>query len=387
MIKTKPQKIKEALTRGVEIIYPDSKKLEKLLKSGKKIRIYSGIDPTGKLHIGHLAVLRKLCQFQDLGHEIIVLIGDFTATIGDPTDKKATRKTLTKKEVLTNAKNYKKQISKILDLKKGNVKFLYNEKWISKLKPIDILELASKFTVARVLERDMFQKRIKEGRDIRLHEFLYPIFQAYDSVVMDVDLEIGGNDQIFNMLAGRTLLKKIKNKEKFVLAIKLLVDPQGKKMGKTEGNMVNLDEKPKEIYGKVMSWPDGLIDSAFELCTDSEFKGKNPREAKAMLAKEIISLLYNKKAAEKAEKEFKKIFKEKKLPSKIPEIKIKEKSLNILELLLKTKLISSKSEGKRLILQKGIKINKEIQNNWQKKIEIKKGLIIQVGKRKFIKLV
>ncbi len=395
---TNSQKIKDILIRGVENIYPNQETLEKVLKSGKKLRIYNGIDPTGKLHLGHLVVLKKLRQFQDLGHEIIVLIGDFTATIGDPAGKYATRKTLTPKQVLVYAKNYKKQIGKILDFSKSNVRFLHNEEWTNKLKPIDMLALASRFTVARLLERDMFQRRIKAGRDIHVHEFLYPIFQAYDSVTMDVDLEIGGNDQTFNMLAGRMLMKKMKNKEKFVLTTKLLVDSTGKKMGKTEGNMVNLDEKPEKMYGKIMSWSDSLIVIALELCTDlsmneikqisaqMEKKELNPRDAKTKLAREIVASCYTKKAAERAEKEFNKVFKEKGLPSEISEVKVSEKNINILDLLVKTNLASSKGEAKRLILQKGVKINSKVQENWQAIIEIKKGLIVQVGKRKFVKL-
>lgn len=390
-IITDNKKIEKVLTRGVEKIYPNYQALETVLKSGKKLRIYCGIDPTGKLHIGHSVVLGKLRQFQDLGHEIIVLIGDFTATIGDPTGKSGTRKVLTRKQVLAYAKNYKKQIRKILDFNKSNVRFLHNEKWTNRLKPIDLLAIASKFTVARLLERDMFQERMEIGADIHVHEFLYPILQAYDAVTMDVDMQIGGNDQTFNMLAGRTLMKKMKNKESFVMTTKLLVDPTGKKMGKTEGNMINLDEKPEEIFGRIMSWPDGLINTAFELCTNVSIskikKIINPREAKAELAKEIISLFYNKRIAEKAEKEFNRIFREKKLPSEIPEVKIKEKNLPILDLLVKTKIIPSKSEAKRLILQKGVKIDGIIQEDWQKIIEIKKGMVIQIGKRKFVKIV
>jgi len=393
------RKIEEALTSGVDNVYPSCKALEKALKSDKKLKLYNGIDPTGKLHLGHLVVLKKLRQFQDLGHEVIVLIGDFTATIGDPTDKNATRKELTRKQVLANAKNYKKLIGKILDLNKSNVRFLHNEEWTNKLKPIDILALASKFTVARLLERDMFQRRIKEGKDIHVHEFLYPIFQAYDSLTMDVDLEIGGRDQTFNMLAGRTLMKKVKNKEKFVLTTKLLTDSTGKKIGKTEGNMISLDEKPEEMYGRIMSWPDSLIVIAFELCTSlpmaeiqeiaSQIKkgNLNPRGAKAKLAREIVAICSSSKEASRAEKEFNNVFKEKGLPSKIQEIRIKEKSLSFLDLLAKIKLVSSKSEAKRLILQKGVKIGGRVENDWQKEVEIKKGLVIQVGKRKFVKIV
>jgi len=390
-IKTETKKIEEVLNRGVENIYPSRQALETILRSGKKLRIYCGIDPTGKLHLGHGAILGKLRQFQDLGHEIIVLIGDFTATIGDPTGKHTARKMLTRGQVLSYAKNYKKQIRKILDFSKSNVRFLHNEEWTNKLKPIDMLAIASKFTVARLLERDMFQRRIKTGRDIHVHEFLYPIFQAYDAVTMNVDMQIGGNDQTFNMLAGRTLMKKMRDKETFVLTIKLLIDPAGKKMGKTEGNMIRLDESPKEMYGRIMSWPDTLISLGFELCTripmDEVKKITNPRDAKVKLAKEIVGFYHGRKVALRAEKEFEKVFKKKKLPTKIPTIKIKTKKFAILDLLVKTKLASSKSEAKRLILQKGVKIDGKIQKDWQKVIKIKKGMIIQVGKRKFIKLV
>ena len=390
MVDTNPKKIKELLTRGIENIYPNYQALEKVLKSGKKLRVYNGIDPTGKLHIGHGVVFKKLRQFQDLGHEVIILIGDFTATIGDPTDKDAARKPLTRKQVLENAKNYKSQIGKILDIKKSNVRFLHNEEWTKKLKPKDMLELASHFTVAKLLERDMFQNRIKKGKDIRLHEFLYPIFQAYDAVSMNVDVQIGGNDQTFNMLAGRTLMRKIKNKEKFVLTTKLLVDFKGKKMGKTEGNMINLDEKPKEIYGKIMNWPDDLINIGFELCTevsvDEVKKITDPRTAKAKLAREIVAIYHSKKEAIKAEKEFDKVFKEHKKPEKIPEIKIQKKELPILELLVKTKMAQSKAEAKRLVEQGGVKINDKKIENWKEIIKIKSGLIIQVGPRKFIKI-
>jgi tyrosyl-tRNA synthetase len=390
-VNANSQKIEEVLTRGVENIYPGRKALEQALKSGRKLRIYNGIDPTGKLHIGHMVVLRKLRQLQDLGHEIIVLIGDFTATIGDPTDKAAARKPLTRKQVLENAKDYKKQIGKVIDLKKPNIRFLYNGEWANKLKSTDILKLASYFTVARLLERDMFQKRIKEGREIHLHEFLYPVFQAYDSVAMNIDLEIGGNDQTFNMLAGRDLIKKMKNKEKFVLATKLLTDPTGKKMGKTEGNLVPLDAPSGEIYGKIMSWPDSLMKLGFEILTNiapDEVKKllNNPREAKARLAREIVATCYSREKALLAEKEFNRVFKEKELPTKIPEIKIKDKNLNILDLLVKTKLVSSKSEARRLVLQKGIKIDGKIQDDWRKNIETKDGLVIQAGKRKFAKI-
>lgn len=396
-INTNPKKIKEILTRGVENIYPSREALEKVLLSGKKLRIYLGIDPTGELHIGHGVVLGKLRQFQDLGHEVIVLIGDFTALIGDPAGKLSARKKLTKEQIRENISDYKRSIGKILDIRKSNIRFLHNEKWTNKLKPEDMLELASYFTVSRLLERDMFQRRIKEGKEIYVHEFLYPIFQAYDSVTMDVDMEIGGNDQTFNMLAGRTLMKKLKNKEKFVLTTKLLTDPSGKKMGKSEGNMVGTNENPALMYGKIMSWPDGQIIPAFELLTDISEKeiedisqqlkkGANPRDAKARLAREIVSLYHGKNAAQKAEQEFNRVFKQKEVPSEMPAVSIKEKSIDILELLLKAKLVKSKSEARRLIEQNGVKIDNKVQSDWRKTISPKRGMIVQAGKRKFVKI-
>ncbi len=394
---TKQEQINQVLTRGVENIYPNKQALEKILKSDKKIKLYNGIDPTGpSLHLGHSVQMMKLKQFQDLGHKVIVLIGDFTAQIGDPTDKSAVRKKLTHEQVMKNCKGYKEQISKILNLDK--IEFKYNSKWLGKLSFADTLELSSNFTAQQTLARDMFKKRIQIGKDLYLHEFLYPLMQAYDSVYMNVDLEVGGNDQMFNMLAGRTLMKKMKNKEKFVLTTKLLIDPSGKKMGKTESNMVNLNEKPDQMFGQIMAWPDGLIIPGLELCTDifmEEIKQidkdiktdkLNPRDAKAKLAKEVVSIHYNKKEAEKAEKEFNKIFKDKDKPTETPVHKLSDKKYNVLDLLIETKLVLSKGEAKRLIEQGGVKIDNQKITDWQKEITIKNNMIIQVGKRKFIQI-
>lgn len=385
------QKIKEVLVRGVENIYPSKEDLEKVLASGKKLRIYLGIDPTGKLHIGHAGPLIKLRQLQDLGHEIIVLIGDFTATIGDPTGKYKTRKPLTKKEVLDNAKNYKKLVGKILDLKK--TKFLNNGAWTNKLKPADLLSIASHFTVARLLERDMFQERIKAGDDITVQEFMYPILQAYDSVAMDVDMEIGGNDQTFNMLAGRNLMKKMKNKEKFVLTTKLLTDPTGKKMGKSEGNMINLDDDAKDMFGKIMSWPDELIDLGFELCTRAsleDVKGGSPRDRKALLAKEIVKMYNGDSAAENAEAEFNKVHRDRELPTDMPVFETDKKGYSVLDLLCDTKLAGSKNEAKRLVEGGGIVAivdgDEGKITDWKNPIELKNDMIIRRGSRNFVKI-
>ena len=398
MVKINQEKITEALTRGVGEIYPSRSAMEEVLKSGKKLRIYSGIDPTGRLHIGHAVVLNKMRQFQELGHEIIILIGDFTARIGDPTDKLATRQQLTKAQVQKNMINYKKLISKVLTLEESKIRFLHNEKWTNKLKPEDMLELASHFTVSRLLERDMFQARLKAGKEIYLHEFMYPIFQAYDAVTMDVDMQIGGNDQTFNMLAGRTLMRKLKNKEKFVLTTKLLEDSAGAKMGKTTGNIVALDEEPEEMYGKIMAWTDGLIVPAFELATDlpltevAQIKkdladGKNPKILKMLLAYKIVEKYHDTKAAIRAEENFKQIFEEKLNPDEIPPFKTKAR--NIVDILVTTKLAPSKSEARRLIKQGGIKVDCQVvkdENFCLKEID-KDGVVIQKGKRHFAKII
>jgi len=389
-------KIKEVLEKGVEKVYPSKQALEKVLKSGKKIRLYCGFDPTSpNLHLGSAIQIRKLAQFQKLGHEVIFLIGDFTALIGDPTNKRAIRKRLTKTQVQKNLKNYKKQASKILKFSgKNPVKIMFNSKWNSRLTYDKIIDLSFNFTVGQMLARNMFRERIKKDKLIFLAEFLYPLTQAYDSVAMDVDLEIGGNDQTFNMLRGRDLMKALKNKEKFVLTTKMLADPRGQKMGKTEGNVINLDELPKEMFGKIMAWPDSLIFPGFELCTDLSLdeidkikkQKNNPRDNKAKLAYEIVFIHHNSAAARRAEREFNRVFKEKKVPSSVKSFKVSGKT-NILDLLVKTKLAPSKSEAKRLIEQKAVKLDNRIIKNWQQKITPKKGAILRVGKRRFIKLI
>jgi len=287
-------KIEEVLTRGVENIFPTKEALKQRLLSGKKLKIYIGIDPTGPdLHLGHGITLRKLRQFQDLGHKIILLIGDFTGMIGDPTGKGSSRVQLTREQVLKNAEGYKKQTEKILDFKsKTNpVKILFQSKWLDKLTLKEVIGLMAKFTVQQMMERDMFQERIRENNPIGLHELIYPLMQGYDSVAMNVDMEIGGNDQTFNMLVGRDLARMMLNKEKFVLTTKLLTDPTGKKMGKTEDNMIILRDSAENMFGKVMSWPDTLIALGFEICTNLNFEAKeNPRDAKMRLAYEIVKI-------------------------------------------------------------------------------------------------
>ena len=358
--------------------------------SGKKIKLYFGIDPTsGTLHLGHLVQFLKLKKFQDLGHEVVILIGDFTAQIGDPTDKQTTRKQLIHKQVLENAKGYKKQISKILDLKKLNLNFVHNAKWINKLKPEDMLELASHFTVSNLLTRSMFQDRINTGREVYVHEFLYPIFQAYDAVTMNVDLQIGGNDQMFNMLAGRDLMKRKKHKEMFVLTTKLLVDPTGKKMGKTEGNMITLNDSANEIFGKVMSWSDNMIVPGFEICTYldfSTFANEKPRDQKIKLAHEIVKICQGEDAANKAEENFINTFQKKEIPEEMEEIKTGAGEL-LGEVLVKNKILSSKSEWRRLVEGNGVHdLDKNI-NITDQNMKVSGNLTLKIGKKRFVKIV
>ena len=392
----KTQKIEEALTRGVEKVLPSKEGLAKLM-SQKKIRLYLGVDPTSpNLHLGHIIPLRKLQQFADLGHEAILLFGTFTAQIGDPSGRDERRKPLTPEEVEKNMADYKKQASKVLDFSKVKVK--RNGDWLSKFNFSDVAKLASRITVPRLLERDMFQERMKKGQEVWLNEFLYPLMQGYDSVAMDVDLEIGGNDQTFNMLVGRDLQKSINKKEKFVLTTPMLVGLDGRKMSKTLGNTVNIADKPNEMYGKIMSLKDELIIPYFQICTDTESEEiaamakemkankMNPRDAKARLAGEIVKMYHGQQVAKAAAVEFDRVFKEKKLPQDISKITVKEKEMPLIDLLFKTKLASSKSEAKRLIIQGAIKINDKPQNDWQAVIAIKKGMVLKAGKRKFCQI-
>lgn len=397
-INTDSKKIKEILTKRVEEVI-NKNHLEKRLKSGDRLRIKFGIDPTSAdLHLGHSIPLKKLREFQELGHQVVFLIGDFTARIGDPSARMAVRKPLTKKEVEMNMKNYIKQAAKILDIKK--VKVRYNSQWYEKKGADFLMDLTSKFTYARLIERDEFKKRIKKDIEISMLELIYPLLQGYDSIEIGADLEIGGTDQKFNLLMGRKVQKKYKLFPQDIMTLPLLVGTDGiNKMSKSYNNYIGLRETSSKMYGKIMSIPDVIIWHYFKLLTDlplkeiEKMKNKvfqrvlNPVEIKAMLAREIVKIYHGPELAEKAEKEFKRVFREQKIPTKIPEVKIREKTLNILDLLVKTKLASSKSEAKRLILQKGVKIEGKVQKDWKELIQNKKGLVIQVGKRKFKKII
>ena len=391
MANTNPKKIKEILSRGVEEII-EKESLIKKLKSGKKLRIKHGIDPTGpKIHIGRASQLWKLRAFQELGHQVVLIIGDFTAQIGDASDKQTKRKALSKKEVKANMKDYAKQIGKILDMKK--VELRYNSEWLGKMEIKDLLDLKMNFTAQQMIQRRNFKERWDKGKPIGLHELDYPLFQGYDSMAIKADVEVGGFDQLFNLKTGRVVQKIFKQPSQDILILKMLDGLDGRKMSTSWGNVINIIDNPKEMYGKIMSMKDELIEDYFKLCTKLSLdeikkiqKDLNPRDAKAKLAKEIVKIYYDEKTAKKAEKEFNRIFKERKTPSKIPVFKTSKKIYPILDLLFDSKLALSKSEAKRLIKSGGVSINGVKVKNWQERIKIEGEKIIKVGKRKFIKI-
>ncbi len=380
----------ELLTRGVAKVIPQ-KLAEQKLKEGKKLRVYLGIDPTGAhLHIGHAVQLRKLQHFADAGHEVIFLIGSFTAMIGDPTGKDMQREALTFEQVEQNFQSYKEQASKVLDFTK--IKIAYNHEWLKKLGFEEITKLASSFTVQQMIQRDMFEKRMSEDKPIGVHEFMYPLMVGYDSVHLDVDCEIGGTDQEFNMLAGRTLQKAYGKREKFVLTNKLIEGTDGRKMSKTYDNCIYLDDTPKDMYGKTLSIKDDLIAIYLECCTDVPLKeilsieqkmrdGANPKDFKMRLARELVTMYHSADAALKAEEEFASVAKGG-VPDEIAEAKA-EKGELLIDLLVREKIVASKSEARRLIDQKAVSIDGTIVESHDQLAE--KG-IVKVGKRKFVKI-
>ncbi len=376
------------MERGVENVFV-KEKLEQKLLSGNKLRVYLGIDPTGPtLHMGHAIPLKKLKEFQDLGHEVILLMGDFTAMIGDPTDKMAARKQLTKKEVLGNLKKYKKQASLFLKFSGSNkAQFKFNSKWLSQMSFGDVLELASNMTVDQMLKRDMFARRAEEGKPIFIHEFLYPLMQGYDSVAMKVDVEVGGNDQTFNMLAGRHLVSALQKRDKSVLATKLLEDNNGKKMGKTEGNMITFEDSPEDMFGKVMSWNDSLINIGFELCTDVVDipKTENPKDAKMKLAFEIVKIYHGEKKAKSAEENFVNTFQKKEIPDEMEEISAQAGAM-LGDVLVEKKILASKGEWRRLVEGGGAHDLEKNEKISDANMKLSGNITLKLGKKRFLKV-
>lgn len=376
-------------------------KLKKVEKEGRPLRIKLGLDPSAPdIHLGHAVVLRKIKQLQDLGHEAIIVIGDFTGMIGDPTGKSKTRKQLSKDEVEKNAKTYQEQIFKVIDSKKTTVK--YNSEWLDKMNFRDVINLASKCTVARMLERDDFKNRYENQQPISVHEFFYPLMQAYDSVAIKADLELGGTDQTFNVLMGRNIQKDYKQEPQITLFMPLLEGIDGiEKMSKSLGNYIGINEEAKTMYEKIMKIPDNLIIKYYELCTDvypeqidiikQRLKsGENPRDIKMELAKEITGLYHSREETEKAEETFKIAFQKKIAPDDIPTLKVNTKQQNvglaIVDALMLAGKYKSKSEIKRLMSQGAIKINGEKVTEISLITEIKSDTIVQVGKGTFYKL-
>ena len=377
----------ELLTRGVAQILPSKDALASLMSS-KNIRLYQGFDPSmPSLHLGNLVGLIKLRHFQKLGHEVIFLVGDFTGMIGDPTDKLSSRQKLTRQQVLENTKSWKDQIAKVLSFEGDNpAKILYNSDWNDKKTFNDLIEICSNFTVGQMLERDMFQARLKASEPIYLHEFLYPIAQAIDCVEMDVDLEIGGSDQIFNMLAGRSLMNSLKGKEKYVLATKLLVDKEGNKIGKTTGNALFLDSTPQQFFAAVMSFPDEVIFPGYELLTDVDLSGleekikKDPMGEKKTLASEIIKLLWGEEQAKQSREYFETTFQNRK-PDFNVEIEAKD---GLAATIAPYTYLESISEAKRLIEARAVEIDgKVVTDSSYKPVT---GDNIKVGKKTFLKI-
>lgn len=362
--------IEELLTRGVENIIPDKEKLRKLLSGGKKLNVYLGIDPTAThIHIGHAVPLRKLNAFAQLGHNVTFLIGDFTALIGDTSDKDAERPVLTSEQIRANFETYKKQAEKVLDFSKVTVRF--NSEWLQKLTFTEIVKLTQHFSAGDFVGRELIKKRLTEGKKVGLHELLYPVMQGYDSYFMDTDIQLGGTDQTFNMQAGRILQKDLRNKESFIIANGFLEGTDGRKMSKSWGNAIWLTDEPDEMFGKVMSLRDELIEQYFTLATSVPHEeldvitarlknGENPMTVKKQLAHRMVTELHSKQAADSAQTEFETRFQKGRVAeSNLPVVSLRTLKTRsaIADTLVSFGLVSSKSEAKRLVEQKAVKIN------------------------------
>lgn len=398
---TDPSRIEEVLTKGVKEVFPGKEQLMQLLMSGQRIKLYTGIDPTANfIHMGHMIWMKKLAQFQELGHEVIFLIGGFTAMIGDP-DKKYSREPLSKEQVEANFQNYKADASRILnfDHPTNPVRVLNNYDWLSKLNLEDWIEITSQVTLQHILSHDMFRNRLESELPIRLHEIMYPLMQGFDSVHMGVDLEVGGSDQTFNMLTGRILARNLKNKEKFVLTLKLLTDNSGNKMGKTTNNSISFKDTPQDVYGKIMSMSDEVVPLAYELLSNKTMKdieslkdrmNTEPMKVKKELAFELTTLIHSNDDAQKAQTNFESVVQSGSIPDEmdsfdISNLILQDGYINIVNLVSTVGGIS-KGEGKRLTEQGGIKIDNDKIQDTKKDILIKSGIIIQIGKRKWYKL-
>ncbi len=389
---TNPQKIEDLLSRGVEEVI-DKEHLKKQLKSGKKLRVKLGIDPTSpNIHIGRSIPLLKLRDFQELGHQIVLIIGDFTGVIGDTSDKDSERPMLTEKQIKENMKSYIQQAEKLIDIKKCEVR--HNSEWLGKLDYHEIGRQADTFSLAEFIARENIKKRLTEGKRISLREVLYPLMQGYDSVVIKADVELGGTDQRFNLLAGRELQERYGQEPQDILTNPLIAGLDGRKMSSSWGNVINLFDPANEMFGKIMSLKDELIEDYLKLCTrlplteieQMKKEMTNPRDLKTALAKEIVKMYHGEKAAAKAGEEFNKVFQKKGLPSRMPQWQAVKEEYPILDLLFESGLTPSKAEAKRMVAGKAVEINGQLKTDWQERIKIENDMVIQVGKRKFVRV-
>ncbi|MGB9823567.1 MAG: tyrosine--tRNA ligase [Candidatus Hydrothermia bacterium] len=376
-------------------LLPEEELLEKLRKK-KSLRIKYGADPSRPdLHLGHYVCLKKLKDLQDLGHHIIFIVGDFTAMIGDPSGRSKTRPRLSREEVTENSKTYFEQVFRVLDPEKTEIR--YNSEWLSNLTSYQVIELAATYTVSRMLERDDFKERFRNNIPISIHEFLYPLFQAYDSVAISADVEVGGTDQKFNFLVGREVQQAFGQEPQVILTVPILEGTDGKlKMSKSYNNYIGFNDAPEEMFGKVMSIPDELVIKYYKLVLyydDDMLKEvekrmrENPRDCKADLAEKIVEIFWGKENARKAREEFDRVFKYGGIPDEVPDFKIPENGMPIIEILAKSGIVGSKSEARRLIAQKAVKIGERVILSEFENIIPGNGVVIKVGKRKFLRVV
>ena len=390
----------KVLKRGTVEIFSEAELAEKLTesaKAGRQLRIKLGLDPTSPdIHLGHTVVLRKMRQFQDLGHKAVLIIGDYTARIGDPSGQNSIRPMLSPEQIKQNAKSYFKQAGKILDTSEDKLEIRYNSEWLEKLTLMELIQLMAKKTVAQMLQRDSFKKRLQADEDVYMHEFLYPLMQGYDSVVVQSDVELGGTDQTFNNLIGRDIQRAYGQSPQVVITMPILVGLDGKeKMSKSKGNYIGVTDEPNDMFGKVMSISDEMMENYFTLLTDlsadkiAELVNPDrthPKEAKVLLGKTIVAQFYNDATAQLAAAKFDKVFAQRQLPDDIPEIQIAAEPIMASKLLLYCKLVPSGGEAKRMIKQSAVSINNNKINDPNAQITPTEGMIIQVGKRKFAKL-
>jgi len=394
-MQKREERIEALLARNVEEVI-EKDHLRKALFSGKKLRIKFGIDPTGaKIHIGRAVALWKLREFQDLGHKIVLIIGDFTAQIGDPSDKLEKRPFLSKEQVKANLKLYLAQIGKILDLKKTEVQ--YNSKWLAKLNFREISELAEMFSFQQILERRNFRDRWERHQEISFREGLYPLMQGYDSVAVKADVELGGTDQLFNLMAGRKMQERYGQKPQDVMTTKMIVGLDGRKMSTSWGNVINIIDEPDEQFGKIMSLRDELIAEYFEAATglsneeiskikDELARALNPKALKERLAFEVVKRYYDEKTARAAKEHFAKLFSKNEIPEDIPELKLKKSAQSVVDLVIASRVVLSRGEARRLIEQGGFDINGMVHKDPKEEIVPHNGMVLKVGKRHFFRV-